>query len=62
MIQKPEQAKMAAGKAEQSAKDNLSKLEESKQAEQAKQEAAKAEKRKSGFFGWLKRKVKGEKS
>lgn len=50
---------MAAGKAEQSAKDNMAKMEESKRAEQAKQEAAKAEKRKSGLFGWLKRKVKG---
>lgn len=61
VIKMPEQAKMAAGKAEQSARDNLAKFEQEGKDKAEQVKAEKAEKRKSGFFGWLKKKVKSDK-
>ncbi|KAL4973608.1 hypothetical protein BDW66DRAFT_141774 [Aspergillus desertorum] len=65
--QKSQQAKAAesqpAGKEQSDAAAVATKPEDGKTSEQqtpaAQQETAKADKRKSGFFGWLKRKVKG---
>ncbi|KAE8379093.1 hypothetical protein BDV26DRAFT_176697 [Aspergillus bertholletiae] len=54
---KPEEGKSLVDQAKEAVKTEASKAEEA-----AKAEAAKLEKRKSGFFGWFKRKLKGEKA
>ncbi|GAB1197602.1 hypothetical protein APSETT444_006900 [Aspergillus pseudonomiae] len=54
---KPEEGKSLIDQAKETVQTEASKAQET-----AKAEAAKLEKRKSGFFGWFKRKLKGEKA
>lgn len=74
-IKKPEEAKTKEPQAAQAAPADATSKPEGKETvkteagkaqdqaqESAKAEAAKLEKRKSGFFGWFKRKLKGEKA
>ena len=58
---KPEEGKSLADQAKETVTNEASKAQDQAQ-EHAKAEAAKMEKRKSGFFGWFKRKLKGEKA
>ncbi|OGM42725.1 hypothetical protein ABOM_008163 [Aspergillus bombycis] len=58
---KPEEGKSLIDQGKEAVKTEASKAQAQAQ-ETAKAEAAKLEKRKSGFFGWFKRKLKGEKA
>ncbi|KAB8234281.1 uncharacterized protein BDW43DRAFT_273724 [Aspergillus alliaceus] len=57
----PEEGKSFADQAKETAQTEANKAQDQAE-DKAKAEAAKLEKRKSGLFGWLKRKLKGEKA